>query len=66
MGYILLSKASRTLSLPSKKLYKFLKTSFFPLFYLDPVVLIFFLQFMISTNKLAWSSSASFKVILPL
>ena len=48
---ILLSKASRTFYLPSKKLYKFLRTINFSCFFSEPFGFLFFLKFKISTNK---------------
>ena len=63
---ILLSKTLRTLSLPSKSLYKFLRTSSFCCFFCGLFGFAFFLNSKISTNKWLWTSSASSVVILLL
>ena len=64
---ILLSKTSRILSLPSKKLCKFSKTISFICFFFFSWLLgfVFFLKVMISANKSVWYLSVSSIVILP-
>ena len=66
IGNTLLPKALRTLSLPSKRLYKAQRTSFFFCFLSVFFSFTYFLKFIISTNKSLWSLSASFRVIIPL
>ena len=51
IGNILLSKALRTLSLPSKRLYTFLRTASFSCFFSGLFGFSLFLKFKISTNK---------------
>ena len=64
-GNILLSKTSRTLHLPSKNVYRFLRTPFAFLFFYGFCGLVFSFKFIMSPNKLLWSSTASFKIIIP-
>ena len=66
IGNILLSKALRTLSLTSERLYKFSRTSSFYCFSLYFFGFSCLLKFNISTNKSLWSLSACFRVIVPL
>ena len=65
-GNILLLKALRTLSLPSKRLYKLLRTSSFCCFFSELFGFAFFLKFKISTKKSLWPASASSVAIVPL
>ena len=53
---ILLSKPSRIISLASKKLYKFLRTIYFPCFFLSFWGLVLSLKLLISFNKFDWCS----------
>ena len=52
IGNILLSKASRTLSLPLKNAYKLSRISFFSYLFSEFCGFAFFLKFIISSNKL--------------
>ena len=63
---ILFSKASRTLSLPSRSGHKLIRISLFFCFFSGFWGFILLLKLIILTNKLLWSTSGSFKVILPL
>ena len=51
IGNILLSKALRTLSLPSKRAYKFLRVSLFSCFFFGFCGFVFFLKIIILTNN---------------
>ena len=66
IGNILLWKALRTLSLPLKRLCKFLRTSSFCCFFSLFFGFTCFLKFKISANKSFWSVSASFIIIVLL
>ena len=63
---IFLSEALRILSLPSKRLYKVLRTFYFCCFFFGYFCFTCFLRFKISTNKSLLSLSASFVVNVPL
>ena len=65
-GNILLPKVLRTLSLPSKGLYKFSRTSSFCWFFSVFFSFTCFLKSRISTNESIWSLSASCRVVVPL